>query len=226
MMRPVLALVALVVFSGAVATGVNLDDIEAKLDDISRQVNGHTALRVPPKLRYLEIADPIDDGTYRRAAFGSGWGDLDGDRCNTREEIMARDLVDVVAPDGCNVESGTLHDPYTGRTVRFVEDEDPMAVQVDHVYPLSRAWQMGASDWTPERRLYFANDPRNLLAVDGPTNASKGDSGPGEWVPANRDYACSYARRYIRVATVYDLPVTTADRDSLAALLTTCEDRS
>ena len=83
---------------------------------------------------------------------------------------------------------------------------------------------MGADDWTDEKRLRFANDPANLLAVDGPTNSSKGDSGPGEWVPLNRDYACTYARKYVRVAATYDLPVTAADRDSLAGLLTTCKE--
>lgn len=40
---------------------------------------------------------------------------------------------------------------------------------------LSDAWQKGAARWSEARRRAFANDPRNLLAVDGRLNAQKGD---------------------------------------------------
>ena len=47
-----------------------------------------------------------------------------------------------------------------------------------HVYPLARAWKMGASTWTVDKRIQFANDiDRNLMAVDGPTNGKKSDKG-------------------------------------------------
>lgn len=176
----------------------------------------------PAALADLSVAKPEDDNTYERDAFGDGWADLDSDGCETRDEILARDLTNVVTDDGCDVKSGTLHDPYTGQTIHFTDDEW-WTVHVDHIYPLAHAWRMGADDWTAEKRLRFANDPINLLAVDGPTNSSKGDSGPGEWVPLTRDYACTYGRKYVRVATTYNLPVTDADRDSLAALLATCD---
>jgi hypothetical protein len=29
------------------------------------------------------------------------------------------------------------------------------------------AWDLGARNWTDDMRLRFANDPANLLAVDG-----------------------------------------------------------
>jgi hypothetical protein len=174
-----------------------------------------------PRLDALRVAEPTDDGSYDRDAFGDGWADLDGDGCETRDEILARDLTDTVIEDGCDVKAGTLRDPYTDRTIGF-QDDQWWTVHVDHIYPLAHAWRLGASEWTDAKRLRFANDPANLLAVDGPTNSSKGDSGPGEWVPLNRGYACTYARTYMRVSATYDLPVTKADRDSLALLLDTC----
>jgi hypothetical protein len=119
------------------------------------------------------------------------------------------------------VKAGTLRDPYTDRTIGF-RDDQWWTVHVDHIYPLARALRLGASEWTEDERLEFANDPANLLAVDGPTNSSKGDSGPAEWVHLNREYACTYARKYVRVAPAYELPVTGADRESLALLLDTC----
>ena len=177
--------------------------------------------KAPARLDELRVVKPTDDGSYDRDEFGDGWADLDGDGCETRDEILARDLTHTVIEDGCDVKAGTLRDPYTDRTIGF-QDDQWWTGHVDHIYPLAHAWRLGASDWTEAKRLRFANDPANLLAVDGPTNSSKGDSGPGEWVPLHRGYACTYARTYIRVAAAYDLPVTAADRDSLAALLETC----
>ncbi|MBN3585236.1 HNH endonuclease, partial [Algoriphagus aestuarii] len=122
-------------------------------------------------------------GDYRREEFGHGWIDTDSNGCSTRNDILARDLDNVqLASDGCKVLSGTLHDPYTGKTIEFTAD-DPRAVQIDHIVPLSLAWRMGASEWDRETRIEFANDPGNLLASDGPANQQKGDAGPGEWQP-------------------------------------------
>ncbi|MQA06533.1 MAG: DUF1524 domain-containing protein [Streptosporangiales bacterium] len=74
-------------------------------------------------------------------------------------------------------------------------------VQIDHVYPLAQAWDMGAHRWPLPRRVQFANDLDNLRAVDGSANMSKSDSGPGEWMPDNRDYHCRYAADYLTVAS-------------------------
>lgn len=182
---------------------------------------GPVDLGAPTALSRIRVADAVDDGTYERSEFGYDWLDLDGDGCNTREEIMARDLTDTERPDGCNVVAGVLDDPYTGRSITYSES-DPTAVQIDHVYPLSLAWQHGAEQWSDERREAFANDPRNLIAADGPTNASKGDSGPADWMPLDRDFVCTYARRYAQVAYAYRLTISAADRDSLRLALGTC----
>jgi hypothetical protein len=175
----------------------------------------------PTALTRLHV-DPGTPGTdYRRARFGSTWADLDRDGCNTREEVMARDLVDTTRVDGCNVIAGLLHDPYTGRDLRYAEAQ-PTTVQIDHVVPLAYAWRHGAATWDDTRRRAFANDPANLLAVDGRANAAKGDSGPGEWMPVNRAFACGYARRFTQAAYAYRLTITAADKEALRLAFTTC----
>jgi hypothetical protein len=100
---------------------------------------------------------------------------------------------------------------------------DASAVQVDHVYPLARAFDMGAAGWSLEQRTAFANDTEvELLAVDGRTNQAKGDSGPAEWLPPNPSETCDYVQRYIRVATAYRLAITAAEHQTMARILTGC----
>lgn len=193
---------------------------------------GHAPVAAPPgpiradralaALDRLAVAPAGSLATYERDEFGYDWLDLDSDGCNTREEVLARDMRSEVTPDGCNVESGVLSDPYTGSRITFVEDKNASAVQVDHVIPLGRAWQMGASGWTDDKRERFANDPLNLLAVDGSTNASKGAEGPGEWRPPSEGAWCLYAVRYVRTAASYDLPVTAGDAAALSTMLESC----
>ena len=121
----------------------------------------------------------------------------------------------------CVVVLGTLVDPYTGRTLQFVK-ADAIAVQIDHVVALSDTWQKGAQQLSPGERLAFANDPVNLLAVDGPTNGSKGDSDAASWLPPNRSFRCPYAARQIVVKARYRLWVTRAERDALRRILARC----
>ncbi len=127
----------------------------------------------------------------------------------------------MVAQD-CVVLSGTLDDPYTGLPITFVRGPDSTAVQIDHVVALSDAWQTGAQQWDPTRRLAFANDPANLLAVDGPANQEKGAGDAATWLPPNRGYRCVYALRQVRVKAAYGLWVTAAERDALERELGRC----
>lgn len=124
---------------------------------------------------------------------------------------------------GPRVIAGSLPaEPYTGRRIEF-RKAAANKVQVDHLYPLARAWDMGAAHWPLRRRIDFANDQAaNLLAVDGPANASKNDSGPGEWMPLNRNYRCTYVLRYLQVARKYVLPITANDRDAAQAMTRSC----
>ncbi len=148
---------------------------------------------------------------YSRAQFGAGWVDTDHNGCRTRDDILARDLVDRVSR-GCTTLSGVLaHDPYTGRRIVY-NKTDAAAIQIDHVVSLRQAWADGAWRWSQARRVQFANDPLELLAVDGHTNEAKGEQGPGQWLPANRADACRYVLRFLAVKARYDLPVHPAER--------------
>ena len=114
---------------------------------------------------------------YTRAQFGQTWADVNRNGCDTRNDILQRDLTDVVFRIGtknCVVESGTLIDPYSGTTIYFVKGEkSSMEVQIDHVVALSNAWQTGAFKLTLLKRTEFANDPENLMAVQGRLNSQK-----------------------------------------------------
>ena len=163
---------------------------------------------------------------YERDLFGSGWKDPDRNGCDSRNDVLARDLTAVTFREGtsdCVVLSGVLRDPYTAAVIDFVRgDTTSEMVQIDHVVPLSWAWRYGAARWDAAERELFANDPDNLLAVDGPTNSAKSDSGPAEWMPPDSSYHCAYASRFTGVLTEYALPIDEADRSALLAVAATC----
>jgi hypothetical protein len=171
-------------------------------------------------------ADPGAAPSYEREAFlPGGWADLDRDGCHTRNEILQRDLADVafLAEDpGCKVASGRLTDPYTGAVIDFERAESTTTVQVDHIVPLAQAWRAGAWRWTKDQRQAFANDPAELLAVDGAANQAKGDQGPSEWLPELNQ--CGYAAAYANLAGRYELAIPAADADALRRVLTACAD--
>ena len=169
---------------------------------------------------------------YRRPAFGDAWDDnndapLGRNGCDTRDDILNRDLVDktYVSIKRCPnaVATGTLHDPYTNTTIAFARGAKVgEAVQIDHIVPLAYAWDMGAYDWAPPERLRFANDPANLLAVEGQANQDKGDSPPAQWMPPNTAFACQYAMQFITVLRGYQLPVDQASAGVLRQAAATC----
>ncbi len=162
---------------------------------------------------------------YDRDEFGPAWADVDRNGCDTRNDVLARDLTDLTFEDGthdCVVLTGTLEDPYTDATIDFVRGPDSARVQIDHVVALSDAWQKGAQQWDAETRRQFANDPANLLAVDGPANNAKGDGDAATWLPPSTGYRCAYAVRQVRVKAAYGLWVTQAERDALDRQLDGC----
>ena len=200
------------------------------------------------------------EGGSRTGWFGEAWTDIDGDGCDTRNEILARDLTDTdfsradgiqpredgrgqgagVCPDA-TVWAGVLHDPYTGRRITFTRGQGTSAaVQIDHVVPLNYLYAHGAWQWDERTRLLVANDPLNLIAVDGEANQAKGacgpescpvgstetgswrPTGPGGWWPANASYRCTYARRFVSVAAVYRLGLPQTDKEALSTTLNSC----
>jgi hypothetical protein len=162
-------------------------------------------------------------GYDRDDKFGTAWVDMDQNGCDTRNDVLARDLIATTKAGDCRVLSGTLADPYTGTSISFERGETTSSlVQIDHVVALSNAWQTGAQQLSAERRYEFANDPLNLLAVDGATNSSKGDGDAATWLPPNASFRCAYVSRQVSVKAAYDLWVTAAEHDAITKVLATC----
>ncbi len=173
-------------------------------------------------LAQLPVREPDEAGGYHRELFGTAWADVDGNGCDTRNDILARDLVDVRTEDGCVVLVGTLLDPYSGEPIPFVRGPDSAQVQVDHVVALADAWRTGASAWSPARRQAFANDPANLLAVSGGANQDKGASDAAAWLPPQAGYLCVYVLRQLRVKVAYGLWLTPDERAAVERGLDRC----
>ncbi len=189
---------------------------------------------VPPALSALS-AVPVKGRApmtgYSRQQFGSAWSDdtaepFGHNGCDTRNDVLRRDLTGVsIKPrtDGCVVLSGLLHDPYSGVVIRFVRGRATSnRVQIDHVVALGDAWQTGAQQLSAGRRRDLANDPLNLIAVDGPTNEGKGDADAASWLPPNKSFRCAYVARQVAVKAKYRLWMTRAEHDATARVLSRC----
>jgi hypothetical protein len=180
-----------------------------------------TPAQAPPTVTQAEPDDFPQVAGYDRScntghacSFGPAWSDdVDQDYghngCDTRNDILRRDLVNVTLDPktrGCVVVSGRLNDPYSGQVVDF---PGPNSVQIDHVFPLAAAGDRGAWRWTAEERRNFANDPADLQTTTTAMNASKSDKLPGDWMPVVEK--CEYARRVAVVADKRHLPLTSRD---------------
>ena len=178
-------------------------------------------------LATLEVKGRAPSTGYDRLNFGEAWLDVDGNGCDTRNDILRRDLDALAFRSGtgaCIVESGRLDDPYTGTMIQFERGSETSAqVQIDHVVPLADAWVKGARQWTDAKREAFANDPRNLLAVDGTANQQKGAGDAATWLPANRKFWCDYAADIVVVKAAYGVWTTQAENERLDQLLHNCQ---
>ena len=156
---------------------------------------------------------------YARDQFGSGWATVNG--CDTRNIILNRDLVNVQLDTECKVIAGTLNDSYTAKVIVY-HPETSSQIQIDHVVALSDAWQKGAQQLTRSQRIQLANDPLELIAVDGPANQEKGDSDAASWLPSNKSFRCQYVARQIAIKQKYLLWVTEGEKSAMTSILTTC----
>ncbi|WP_426625946.1 HNH endonuclease family protein [Leifsonia sp. McL0607] len=162
-------------------------------------------------------------GYDRVAKFGEAWLDVDRNGCDTRDDILARDLSDITTRSDCRVLTGTLDDPYTGRTIAFTRGQQTSArVQIDHVVALLDAWETGAQALSQEMRIQLANDPLELLAVDGPTNQAKGAGDAATWLPPAVGFRCEYVARQVSVKAKYGLWVKPAEKAALERILAGC----
>lgn len=192
---------------------------------------GEAADAARQQLAGLEVKGKAPATGYAREEFGQRWSDdvdveYGHNGCDTRNDILRRDLRDLeVRPgtDGCVAQYGILDEPYTGETTIFDRGTDQAnRIHIDHVVPLANAWVTGAQYWDATTRRNFANDPRNLLAVDGSANQSKRDGDAATWQPPNKDFRCEYALRMIDVKAAYGLWVAPAERDALDRELGRC----
>jgi hypothetical protein len=171
---------------------------------------------------------------YARSDFGAAWTDDNDDPfghngCDTRNDVLRRDLQATVVKagtSGCVALSGRLDDPYTALAIAFVRGAATSSrVQIDHVVALGDAWQSGAQQFTVRARQNLANDPLNLLAVDGPANEQKSDSDAASWLPPNKSFRCSYVARQVAVKLKWRLWVTAAEHDAIVRVLASCPDQ-
>ncbi|MCU1604187.1 MAG: Excalibur calcium-binding protein [Modestobacter sp.] len=184
---------------------------------------GQTALAV---LATLPVKGRAPQTGYDRDQFGPAWADVDRNGCDTRNDVLTRDLTGEVYKPGtqdCVVLRGSLADPYTGATIAF-ERGNGTSVDIDHVVALGDAWQTGAFAWDTAKRTALANDPLNLLAVDYSANRQKGDGDAASWLPGNKGYRCAYVARQVAVKAAYGLWVTPAEHDAIDTVLAGCPD--
>ncbi|MDR6417401.1 HNH endonuclease family protein [Pseudarthrobacter sulfonivorans] len=180
-------------------------------------------------LEGLTVKGRASKDNYQREAFGQAWLDVDRNGCDTRNDILRRDLASVGFTEGskCRVASGAIVEPYTGKAVVFRRGpESSKEVQIDHVVALGDAWQKGAQRLTPLQRQHLANDPLNLIAADGPANQQKGAGDAATWLPKNKNIRCHYVARQISVKASYGLWVTQPEKDAMARVLDSCPEQA
>ena len=174
----------------------------------------------------LQVKGRAPKTGYTRAQFGPAWKDVDSNGCDTRNDILKRDLKSIVykgVSESCVVLSGVLIDPYSGETINFLRGiATSSEIQIDHVVALSNAWQTGAFKLTLAQRTAFANDPSNLLAVKGKLNSQKGDGDAATWLPPRKSYRCEYVTKQVMVKAKYGLWLTAPEKAAILKILKTC----
>ena len=214
--------VAIIVVLFLVVIGVLQNPDQYKVDVPEMATAEEVASEAISVLDQLAVKGRASKAGYERSRFGSGWENTVLG-CDTRNEILRRDLTNTIVNTKCQVVTGMLMDPYTGKTISFERGaSSSQAVQIDHVVALSDAWQKGAQQLTQIERVALANDPLELLAVDGPANQQKGDGDAATWLPSNKAFRCQYVARQIAVKKKYNLWVTSAEKDAMVRVLTAC----
>ena len=167
---------------------------------------------------------------YSRSQFGPAWADVNRNGCDTRNDILKRDLTEIVyraKTRDCVVESGVLQDRYSGETINFVRGNiTSMEVQIDHVVALSNAWQTGAFKLSIAQRTALANDPLNLFAVKGRLNSQKGDGDAATWLPPLKSFRCDYVSQQVAVKAKYSLWVTAPEKSAILGILAKCPNQN
>ena len=174
----------------------------------------------------LQVKGRAPKTGYTRDQFGPSWKDVDANGCDTRNDILKRDLKSIVYKgfgEDCVILSGVLTDPYSRETINFLRGvATSSAIQIDHVVALSNAWQTGAFKLTLAQRTAFANDQSNLLAVKGRLNSQKSDGDAATWLPPHKGYRCEYVTKQVMVKAKYGLWLTAPEKAAILKILKTC----
>lgn len=166
-------------------------------------------------LNSLPVSVERDSG-YDRDLFAH-WSDLDGDGCDTREEVLM-DERKAGQVSGCRVIGGRWVSLYDARST-----QDSSSFDIDHFVPLKEAWVSGAWRWNASTRERFANDlgyAGSLIAVSASSNRSKSDRDPAEWLPERKK--CRYAKTWIAVKYRWRLAVDSTEKSALRRILQGC----
>ena len=208
-------LIALLISAGVVAISIPPASAAESVPGVAMAV-----------LETLPVKGRAPKTGYSRDAFGQSWADVDRNGCDTRNDILKRDMTSVVykaKTRNCVVLSGTLIDRYSGETINFVRGEvSSMEVQIDHVVALSNSWQTGAFKLSIAQRTALANDPLNLFAVKGRLNLQKSDGDAATWVPPMKSFRCAYVAQQIAVKAKYSLWVVAPEKAAMLAILSQC----
>lgn len=156
---------------------------------------------------------------YDRDLF-EHWSDLDGDGCNTREEVLIQERK-AGRVSGCDVIGGRWRSAYD-RDVT----SNSSSFDIDHYVPLKEAWDSGAWRWNASTRERFANDlgyRGSLIAVSASSNRSKSDRDPSDWLPEFG--TCRYAKTWVAVKFRWRLAVDSEEKATLSRILSGCSPR-
>jgi hypothetical protein len=157
--------------------------------------------------------------TYVREYF-KHWVSENDTGCDTRVAVLLRDSKTKPVLDGCKVVSGDWVSAYDDK-----EYKKPGGMDIDHMVPLSEAWQSGALDWDAATRQSYANDlgyDFGLVPVSAHSNRSKSDQDPTTWKPDTD--ACVYVGHWTMVKYRWNLTIDQAEKDAIGQVLAFCAD--
>lgn len=176
-------------------------------------------IAVPLHTAVAELPVAVENRTgYDRSLFPH-WVDADGDRCNSRQEVLIAEAFRPPEVDAdCRLTGGEWYSYYDDAYWTVPTDLD-----IDHMVPLAEAWDSGARDWDTARRRAYANDlgdDRPLVAVTDNVNQAKADRDPAEWQPVQEK--CRYAQEWVAVKLRWRLTVDEAEKAALTDLAGGC----
>lgn len=170
-------------------------------------------------LKNLKVAPKNVVSDYDREGIFGTQGD------SIRGQIEHRDLEDATFNSRDRAVSGTLKDPYTGKTLTF-KDGETRPYDLEHVVALKEVERSEdkANPLTAQQKIDIANDPNNLILVDSSANRSKSDKNANDWVPSYEPSQCRFAIETISVKNDYKLNVDKGEKQVLENILNTrCE---